>query len=196
MLFAKRSGMDFMIVGLGNPGKKYELTRHNVGFRALDAFATQHGIRVARARFQALVGDGRVNAARVLLLKPTTFMNLSGTAVQAAAQYYNIPHDHIIVLCDDVALAPGVIRIRADGSAGGHNGLQNIIDYLDSTAFARVRIGVGQKPHPDYDMADWVLSMPSSADRKQIDARTADICDAVSLILEGRLPLAQSKYNG
>lgn len=196
MFFSKRAGVDYIIVGLGNPGKKYEFTRHNAGFRAIDAFAQKHGIRITRARFGALVGDGRVGGAKVFLMKPTTFMNLSGNAVSAAARYYDVPPDKIVVLCDDVSLAPGVIRIRADGSAGGHNGLQSMIDMLDTPEFPRVKIGVGDRPRPEIDLADWVLAMPSSADKKKIDARTSDVCAALELIIKDQLGEAQSRFNG
>ena len=196
MFFSKKGGTDYIVVGLGNPGKKYELTRHNAGFRALDTFAQKHGIRVARSRFSALVGEGRAAGARVVLMKPVTFMNLSGIAVAAAAKYYGIAPEKIVVLCDDVSLLPGVIRIRADGSAGGHNGLHSIIDMLGSEIFPRVKIGVGEKPQPEIDLADWVLATPSSADKKKIDARTDDVCAALELILDNRLAEAQSRYNG
>lgn len=195
MVFFNRSNINYLVAGLGNPGKKYELTRHNVGFRALDCFAQRFGIRVTRARFSALVGEGNVSGSRVVLIKPTTFMNLSGTAVLAAAHYYKIPPERVIVLCDDVALAPGVIRIRAEGSSGGQKGLMHIIDTLETESIPRIRIGIGQKPNPAYEMADYVLSMPSSAERKLIEARYDDICDALALIINGNLPLAQSRYN-
>lgn len=196
MLFQKRRDAGWLIVGLGNPGKNYERTRHNVGFRALDAFAARRGIRVARAKFQALCGEGSIGGVPVALLKPTTFMNLSGEAVSAAARYYKLPPERVLVLCDDVSLAPGVIRIRDSGSAGGHNGLRSLIDRLGSENFPRLRIGVGEKPHPEMELADWVLAAPASADQKKIDSRTDDICAALELIIGGRLDLAQSRYNG
>jgi PTH1 family peptidyl-tRNA hydrolase len=197
-MFLKRNrpGVDFIIVGLGNPGKKYERTRHNVGFWMVDALAQRHNIRVSRARFSALCGEGRIGASRVVLMKPMTYMNLSGSAVLSAAAYYKVDAQHILILCDDVSLNPGVVRIRAEGSAGGHNGLANIIDLLETPAFPRVRIGVGQKPGPHVDLADWVTAMPSSADTKKIKDRTDDILDAVALVTEGNLSLAQSRYNG
>lgn len=196
MLFQKRRDAGWLIVGLGNPGKKYERTRHNVGFRALDAFAAQHGIRVARAKFEGLWGEGTIGGIPTALLKPLTFMNLSGSAVSAGARYYKLPPARILVLCDDVALAPGIIRIRDSGSAGGHNGLRSIIDRLNSEDFPRLRIGVGEKPRPEYDLADWVLASPPSAEQKLIDSRAGDICAAIELIITGKLDLAQSRYNG
>lgn len=192
----KKSGIDYLIVGLGNPGKKYEYTRHNAGFWALDAFSKRHDIRVSRSRFGGLCGEGQVSNARLMLLKPMTYMNLSGTSVEAAAAYYKLEPEQIIVVCDDVSLKPGVIRIRAEGSAGGHNGLLNIIDYLQSQHFPRVKIGVGDRPNPQYDLADWVTGMPSSADRKLIESRIPDVCDALELLIDDNLTLAQSRYNG
>ncbi len=196
-MFFKTAGRgEWLVVGLGNPGKKYELSRHNTGWRALDALCEKRGVKVTRARFSALTGSGALGGVKTVFLKPTTFMNLSGTAVEAAAKYHKIPPERVLVLFDDVSLAPGHIRIRADGSAGGHNGIQNIIDRLGSDKFPRVKIGVGAKPHPDADLADWVLSMPSSADRKLIEGRFDDVCAAVELIVGGKLDLAQGRYNG
>ncbi|MEA4911126.1 MAG: aminoacyl-tRNA hydrolase [Oscillospiraceae bacterium] len=195
-MFFNANKCDWLIVGLGNPGKQYELSRHNAGFRALDRLCDKNSIRVSRARFGALTGSGSIGGVKVVALKPTTFMNLSGTAVEAAAKYYKITPAHILVLFDDVSLPPGHIRIRADGSAGGHNGIRNIIDQLGTESFPRVKIGVGAKPRPEMDLADWVLSMPASQDRKSIEARLDDVCCAVELIVQGKLELAQSRYNG
>lgn len=191
-----RAGLDFLVVGLGNPGKRYEQTRHNAGFWAVDAFAQKQDIRIARARFSALCGEGKVGGAKVLLMKPTTYMNLSGTAVQQAAAYYRLGPEQVVVICDDVSLHPGVIRIRAEGSAGGHNGVQSVIDMLQTQRFPRVKIGVGDRPDHRYELADWVTGLPSSADKKLIDARIDDVCDALTLIIFGNLTLAQSRYNG
>jgi len=195
MFFSKSSGIDHLIVGLGNPGKKYDNTRHNAGFRFVDAFAQKNGIRITRTKFGAVIGNGNVCGKKILLMKPVTYMNLSGSAVSAAAKYYKLKPEHITVLCDDATLAPGVIRIRAKGSAGGHNGLQSIIDALDSDDFCRVKIGVGKKTKAEYDLADWVLAMPSSEDQKAIDKRTDDVCAALDMILKGERDLAQSRYN-
>lgn len=197
MFFKKnRAGFDYLVVGLGNPGKKYAYTRHNVGFWALDAFAQRHDIRVTRSRFGALCGDGRVCGARLLLIKPMTYMNLSGTAVESAVTYYKMQPQQVIVVFDDVSLHPGVLRIRADGSAGGHNGVQSILDMLQSDDFARVKIGIGNRPNDRYDLADWVTGLPSSADKKLIEDRMGDVCDALELMVQGKLDLAQSRYNG
>ena len=197
MLFKKDSGsLDCILVGLGNPGKEYETSRHNTGFRMLDALADDARIPVVRAKFQALVGTGTIAGAKVLLMKPTTYMNLSGEAVAQAARFYKIPPERIIVLFDDVSLEPGHIRIRAEGSAGGHNGLKSIIAQLGTQVFPRIKIGVGAKPRPDYDLADWVLGTPSAEDRKRIADRTGDVIAAAELLCQGQLALAQSKYNG
>lgn len=196
-MFFKRkiTNIEWIVAGLGNPGKKYDGTRHNVGFEALDIAATEWGIAVKRAKFDALCGDGVVNGHRVLLMKPQTFMNLSGPALMKAADYYDVPAERVVVLCDDVALTPGVLRIRLSGSAGGHNGLKSIITFMGE-GFARVRIGVGDKPRPDYDMADWVLSRLSIAERKSISARYMDVAAACALLMEGNADEAMSLYNG
>lgn len=196
MLFAKKqTGVDYLVVGLGNPGLKYEGTRHNAGFAALDAAAGAWGIRVARAKFSALTGSGEAAGARVLLLKPQTFMNDSGTAVRAAADFYKLPPERVIVIFDDVSLAPGRLRVRKSGSAGGHNGVKSIIAAIGQE-FPRVKIGVGEKPRPEYDLADWVLGRPSEADRRAIAARMDDVRGAVELLLRGQADAAMSKYNG
>lgn len=195
-MFGKtQSNVDYLVVGLGNPGKKYDLTRHNTGFRALDALAAQWGVQVTKSKFDALCGTGTAAGCKVLLMKPQTFMNLSGVAVQKAAQFYKIPPQHVIVLFDDISLAPGRLRIRAEGSAGGHNGIKSIIGVLGEQ-FPRVKIGVGEKPRPEYDLADWVLSVPTQAEQKAIAARGDDICAAVELIMKGQLDAAQNQYNG
>ena len=196
MLFQRRqTGIDWLIVGLGNPGRQYEDTRHNAGFAALDAAADAWGIRVARAKFSALTGTGEIGGSKVLLLKPQTFMNNSGEAVGAATAFYKLPPERVIVLFDDVSLLPGRLRVRRSGSAGGHNGIKSIIAAIGQN-FPRVKIGVGEKPHPEYDLADWVLGKPSGDDRKAIASRTDDVRGAVEMILKGQLDAAMSKYNG
>ena len=190
-----QSGAEFLIAGLGNPGKQYEHTRHNAGFDALDYCAREWGVSVTRAKFDALTGTGTVGGHKVVLRKPQTFMNLSGEAVRKAAAFYRIDAPHIIVLFDDISLAPGKLRLRKEGSAGGHNGIKSIIAAIGQD-FPRVKIGVGQKPHPQYDLADWVLSRPAPDDRAAIEARFADAARAVELIMDGKFTLAQSRYNG
>ena len=147
-----------LIVGLGNPGEKYANTRHNAGFRMLEYLSERCGIRVDSIKFKALVGDGEVGGKRVLLMKPQTFMNLSGEAVAEAARFYKIPPENIIVFSDDVSLDVGVVRMRKKGSDGGQKGLRSIVTIMGTQDFPRIKFGVGAKPHPDYDMADWVLS--------------------------------------
>ena len=148
---------EYLVVGLGNPGSQYECTRHNAGFIAMDIMAEKLGFDIKRLKFKGLIGDTVIDGHRVAFLKPSTFMNLSGESVRDAMQFYKIPVEKLLVICDDISLAPGRLRIRRKGSAGGHNGLKNIIYLLGRDDFARVKLGVGEKPHPDYDLADWVL---------------------------------------
>ena len=156
-LFGGGSGADWLIAGLGNPEPKYDGTRHNTGFAALDALAEAWGCEINKSKWQGLYGIAQVDGRKVMLLKPLTYMNLSGQSIAPAAAFYKIPRNHIIVLCDDIAQEPGHIRIRPSGSAGGHNGLKSIIASTGGEDFYRIRIGVGAKPRPDYDLADWVL---------------------------------------
>ncbi len=187
--------VEWLVVGLGNPGAKYQGTRHNIGFEALDALAEEAGARVDRLRFQALCGDALVGGRRVLLMKPSTFMNLSGQAVTEAMRFYKIPPERVLVLCDDIAQPVGRLRIRSGGSDGGHNGLKNIIYLSGSDRFPRIRIGVGQKPHPDYDLADWVLGKFSREDAQTLLKLLEVIPQACALIVEGRTDQAMNRYN-
>lgn len=195
MIFRKKQNENrFLVAGLGNPGRKYQYTRHNVGFLALDHIAEKAGVRVSRSRFSSLVGEGRIGNASATLMKPMTYMNLSGQAVAAAARYYGTEPDHIVVICDDAALDPGVIRIRDHGSSGGQKGLLSIEDMLQSSSYIRIRVGIG---HCDsQELADYVLSMPSSADRELISRRFPDIAEALEMIVKGDLSGAQSRFNG
>lgn len=195
MLFGNSSKIEYILVGLGNPGKKYEGSRHNAGFDAIDYMAQKYGVKIIKARFDALTGTGSIDGHGVLFLKPQTFMNLSGVAVQKAAAYYKIAPQNVIIMFDDVSLSPGKIRVRREGSAGGHNGIKSIIENMDKE-FPRVKIGVGAKPHPDYDLADWVLGHFTDGDKKCITSRYDDICAAVELIMKGQYEAAMSKYNG
>lgn len=195
MFFQKPSSVEFLIVGLGNPGAKYAGTRHNAGFDALDWAARRWGIRVDRARFDALTGTGEAAGHKVLLLKPQTFMNLSGQAVGKAAAFYKVPAQNVIVLFDDISLAPGRLRLRKAGSAGGHNGVKSIISQIGQE-FPRVKIGVGAKPYPEYDLADWVLSRFTPDERKAMEARYDDVADALEMMMKGQFEAAQSRYNG
>ncbi len=184
-----------IIVGLGNIGATYEKTRHNAGFMAIDALAKECGIEIKQARFHALVGEGSVGGHRVLLMKPTTFMNNSGLAVGEAASFYKIPPERVIVLHDEISFDAGMMRIRRKGSAGGHNGLKSIIASLSSEGFPRIKIGVGKKPSPEYDLADFVLSkMPESELRALADIYP-NIINSVKLMLDGKIDDAMSKYS-
>lgn len=184
-----------LVVGLGNPGDKYTFTRHNTGFMALDFIAEKCGVRVDRARFKSLCADARIGEHRVLLMKPQTFMNLSGEAVREAADFYKIPPENILVLFDDINFDVGAMRIRRNGSDGGHNGIKSIIYQLNSDAFPRVKIGVGKKPSPDYDLADYVLGTYSDADKKTLFSMFSRVYDGVELILSGQIDKAMNLYN-
>ena len=179
MLFKSSGSVSWLIVCLGNPGPKYECTRHNAGFMTADALAKKLGVSISRARFKALTASAEINGEKVLLMKPQTFMNLSGEAVGEAARFYKIPSDHVIVVSDEVSLPLGKLRVRMKGSAGGHNGLKSIIAALGSDAFPRIRIGVGAPPHPDYDMADWVLSVFRDRDLEDMRAAADRAAEAV-----------------
>ncbi len=196
MLFSKKSGIEFLIVGLGNPGSKYWNTRHNVGFAALDALAEELHTKVDRVKFQGLTGQADLNGKKVLLLKPTTYMNLSGQSVAAAAKFYKIPPEHILVMFDDISLEPGRLRIRKNGSAGGHNGVKSIISSIGSQDFPRIKIGVGAKPHPDYDLADWVLSV-FPYDQREAMAETYRRAAQAAIVLITQGPDAAANcFNG
>lgn len=186
----------WLIAGLGNPETKYDGSRHNAGFAALDYLSDKWNIPLNKTKFQGLWGQGDVDGRRVVLLKPLTYMNLSGESIGPLADFFKIPPQQVLVLCDDVTQAPGKLRIRPSGSAGGHNGLKNIIARLGGQEFPRIRIGVGAKPHPDYDLADWVLGKFPPEDAKALADRWPDVDAASRLIMEGKLALAQSKYNG
>lgn len=188
--------VEWLVVGLGNPGSQYQNTRHNAGFRALESWCARSGQRIDRIKFKALVGEGQLGGARVLFIKPQTFMNLSGEAVREAAAFYKIPPAHIIVLSDDISLDVGTLRVRPKGSAGGQNGLKNIIYHLGSDEFPRVKIGIGKKPHPDYDLAEWVMSKFTGAEQKGIDRACADAVDAAACIIAEGCPAAAQKFNG
>lgn len=192
-------GCDWIIAGLGNPGPKYEATRHNIGFRALDSLAKRLGADVKTSKYEALCGfaDAKNEAGervRVLLMKPLTFMNLSGRAVAAAARFYKIPPERIIIIFDDVTLAPGRLRVRASGSAGGHNGIKSLISELGSDAFPRVKIGVGENQYPD--LVDWVLGKPSDEDAKHIAGACDAAGDAALYYIANGAQATAGKFNG
>ena len=196
MFFSKKSGgVEWLVVGLGNPGDKYENTRHNVGFMTADVLAERKGVPVQRLKFKALTTTLTLGGAQVLLMKPVTYMNLSGEAVGEAARFYKIPPERVLVISDDVSLPAGKLRIRRSGSAGGHNGLKNIIAHLGTDAFPRIKVGVGGKPHPDYDMADWVLGKLSGEDKKAVDAAVERAADAVERYIQDGPDKAMSLFN-
>ena len=197
MLFNKKSGgVDWLLVCLGNPGDQYENTRHNVGFMVADELGERHNVPIQRLKFRALTNTITVGDEKVLLMKPVTYMNLSGEAVHEAAAFYKIPPERVLVISDEVSLAPGKIRVRRSGSAGGHNGLKNIIAHLGTDQFPRIRVGVGQKPHPDYDMADWVLGKFQGEDKKAVEAAVKKAADAAECLIREGVDKAMNKYNG
>ena len=192
---ASSEPVSFIIVGLGNIGKQYELTRHNAGFLAIDYIAEKYGAKIDRVKFHATVGECNIGGARVLLMKPTTLMNNSGIAVGEAAAFYKIPPERVLVLHDEISFDAGKIRIRRKGSAGGHNGLKSIIARLPGEDFPRVKIGIGKKPNPEYDLADWVLGKMPESDIKALKDRFEDIANASELIIKGEIDLAMNKYS-
>ena len=198
MFFKKNTTgpVDFLIVGLGNPGKKYEYTRHNAGFLSIDKLADALSIKIDRAKFHSLTATATLDdGTKVMLMKPQTMMNASGHAVQEAAMFYKLSPEQIVVISDDINLDVGKLRIRPSGSAGGQNGLKDIIACLGSDKFARVRVGVGMKPHPDYDLAAWVLSRFTDADKKVMEQAFADAADAAAWIAKGDITKAMNLYS-
>ena len=195
-MFGKNKGENWLIVGLGNPGKQYERTRHNCGFRAVDMIADKLGCKIDKGKFQGLYGQVTYAGGKLFLLKPQTFMNLSGRSVLQLSAYYNIPPQRIIVLFDDISLPPGRLRIRGNGSAGGHNGIKSIIQELGSQEFPRVKIGVGAKPHPEQDLADWVLSNFSAAEEKDLAVALENSADASLYIIDKGIYEAANRFNG
>lgn len=195
-MFQKSASESWLIAGLGNPGKEYEKSRHNCGFRALDILADQLGCKVEKLKFQGLYAQVNYGGKKLFLLKPQTFMNLSGRSVLQLSAYFGIPPQRIIVLFDDISLEPGRLRVRADGSAGGHNGIKSIIQELGSQDFPRVKIGVGAKPNPDYDLADWVLSTFSASEEKALSVSLKNAADAALAIIDHGVPEAANRFNG
>ena len=186
----------WLIVGLGNPGKEYEKTRHNAGWRALELLAGKLGCKVDKAKFQGLYGQVKYGSGKLFLLKPMTYMNLSGRSVLQLSAYFHIPPQRIIVLFDDISLEPGRLRIRADGSAGGHNGIKSIISEVGSQEFPRVKIGVGAKAHAEQDLADWVLSSMSASEEKALTSALERAADAALCIIDRGVPETANRYNG
>ena len=195
MLFKSSGSVSWLLVFLGNPGPKYECTRHNAGFMAADALAKKLGVSINRARFKALTASAEINGEKLLLMKPQTYMNLSGEAVGEAARFYKILPEHVIVVSDEVSLPLGKLRVRMKGSAGGHNGLKSIIASLGSDNFPRVRIGVGAPPHPDYDMADWVLSVFRNQDLEDMLSAADKAAEAVIAYVTDGPERAMNRFN-
>ena len=186
----------WLIVGLGNPGKEYERTRHNCGFRAIDILAEKLGCKIDKCKFQGLYGQAVVGGKKLFLLKPQTFMNLSGRSVLQLSAYFSIPPQRIIVMFDDISLEPGRLRVRANGSAGGHNGIKSIIAELGSQEFPRIKIGVGSKPQPQQDLADWVLSGFSTAEEKALEPALENAAEAAMNIITNGIQDTANRFNG
>ena len=193
---AERSSDTWLIVGLGNPGREYEHTRHNAGFRALDILAQKLGGKPDKLKYQGLYCQVNYQGKKLLLLKPQTYMNLSGRSAAPLASFFKVPAKNIIVMFDDISLPPGRLRIRADGSAGGHNGIKSLIQELGSQDFPRVKIGVGAKPHPDFDLADWVLSAFTAQEEKALQPALERAADAALAIIDHGVPEAANRFNG
>ena len=195
-MFKNSTTESWLIVGLGNPGREYEKTRHNAGFRCVDLLAQQLGVKIDKLKYQGLYCQTNYNGCKLFLLKPQTYMNLSGRSVLQLSAYFNIPPQRIIVLFDDISLEPGRLRLRANSSAGGHNGLKSIIQEVGSQEFPRVKIGVGAKPNPNYDLADWVLSTFSANEEKALAVSLENGAKAALAIIDHGVPEAANRFNG
>lgn len=195
MLFEKRGGAEWIFVFLGNPGPRYEGTRHNAGFMVGEVFAKRLGLRINRARWRALTCTAELAGKKVLFMFPQTLMNLSGEAVGPAAKFYKLPPERVLVFSDEMALPPGSVRVRPSGSAGGHNGLKSVIAALGSENFPRIRLGVGEPPHPDYDIADWVLGAPKGKDAELFAQAAERAADAAECYISEGPERAMNKYN-
>lgn len=195
MIFESNNNLEYLIVGLGNPDKKYEYTRHNAGFMAVDALAKSCGTDIKRIKFKSLIGEATIKGHRCLLMKPTTYMNDSGQAVVEAMNFYKIPIERVIVIYDDISLEPSKIRIRRKGTDGGHNGIKSIIYLTGKDTFPRVKLGVGKKPHPDYDLANWVLSSFNKEELALIKEACENIPQIIAYLIEGNIEIAMNKFN-
>ena len=186
---------EYLIVGLGNPGLEYAQTRHNAGFMTLDLLAEREHAEIKRMKFKSLCGDAVIAGKRCLLMKPTTYMNNSGQAVAEAMQFYKLPIDHIIVVYDDISLEPSRLRIRRKGSDGGHNGIKSIIYLTGEDTFPRIKLGVGKKPRPDYNLADWVLSRFTKEELDQLHIAAEHAYESIALMVNGKIDEAMNRFN-
>lgn len=189
------NGIEYIVAGLGNPGKEYEFTRHNVGFMAVDWIAEKCNTKIKKLKFKALCEKTSINNKSVLLMKPSTFMNLSGESVVEAMNFFKVPPQKVILIFDDINLSPGILRVRKKGSAGGHNGLKNIIYLSGSDDFPRIKIGIGGKPNPNWNLADWVLSRFTKDELSKIYNSSEKSFQAIQLILDGQIESAMNKFN-
>ncbi len=192
---AGRGKIEYVIAGLGNPGLEYENTRHNAGFIVLDTLAKQLGADISRMQFKGKTADVTIEGKRCLLLKPTTYMNNSGESIVQALEFYKLDISSLIVVCDDISLDPGKLRIRRKGSHGGHNGLRSICELTGSDDYARIKMGVGKKPHPDYDLAKWVLGKFGREDSEKMRKSAENACESLKLMVQGKTDEAMNKYN-
>lgn len=188
--------VEYIIAGLGNPGREYENTRHNIGFMAIDRLASEASVDVKKIKFKSVCGVANINNKRVLLLKPQTFMNNSGQAITEAMSFYKIPPENTVIIFDDVSLSVGKMRIKRKGTDGGHNGLKNIFYLSGSDTFPRIKIGIGKKPNPNWILSDWVLSAFTNQDKELINKALENIYPAVSLLVDNKIDMAMNKYNG
>lgn len=187
--------VEFIIAGLGNPGTEYENTRHNIGFMTIDTFCEKHKLNCKKIRFKSLTCDAMIGGKRCLIMKPTTFMNKSGEAVTEAMSFYKIPPERTLIVYDDISLEPGKLRIRRKGSDGGHNGMKNIIYLSGKDTFPRIKMGVGAKPHPDYNLADWVLGHFKKEDGEALTTCMNNACESIELIVQDKMTEAMNKFN-
>lgn len=194
-MFFKKSNYDWLVVGLGNPGSKYDNTRHNVGFMAVDLFMKENGGEFNKSKMQGVYGECKIGSNRIIVVKPQTFMNNSGVCVSQIAKFYKIPLERIIIIFDDISLDVGKLRIRRKGSHGGHNGMRSIVDHMGSDDITRIKIGVGAKPHPEYDLADWVLSKFPKSDTTNLETALDTANKAITEIITRGIDSAMNKYN-
>lgn len=186
---------EFIVVGLGNPDRKYTLTRHNSGFLCIDMLSSKLNFRVDKLKFKSLIADTTINGHRCIVMKPQTYMNNSGEAIRECANFYKIKPENIIVIYDDISLDVGKLRIRRKGTDGGHNGIKNIIYHLNNDQFPRIKVGCGKKPHPDYNLADWVLSEFKKDEQKALEPALENACKAIELLLDNQIDKAMNLYN-